>query len=90
EVSGEKEIALRKQIVDRVLSFEREEPEFLAEWGRDDRRILGRVEEGRARLLGIPVSDRILKTVTEVVSALGVAGHRGDIAILKTARALSA
>jgi magnesium chelatase subunit D len=90
EVSGEKEIALRKQIVDRVLSFEREEPEFLAEWGRGDRRILGRVEEGRARLLGIPVSDRILKTVTEVVSALGVAGHRGDIAILKTARALSA
>ena len=90
EVSGEKEIALRKQIVDRVLSFEREEPEFLAEWGRDDRRILRRVEEGRARLREIPVSDRILKTVTEVVSALGVAGHRGDIAILKTARALSA
>jgi len=30
EISGEKEISLRKQIVDRVLSFEREEPEFLA------------------------------------------------------------
>jgi magnesium chelatase subunit D len=90
EVSGEKEIALRKQIVDRVLLFEREEPEFLEEWEMADRRILRQVEEGRARLPDIPIPDHILKTVTEAVSTLGVAGHRGDIAILKTARALAA
>jgi magnesium chelatase subunit D len=90
EVSGEKEIALRKQIVDRVLSFEREEPEFLAEWENEDRSVRSRVQEGRARLPGIPIPDRILKTVTEAVATLGVAGHRGDIAILKSARALAA
>jgi len=90
EVSGEKEIALRKQIVDRVLSFEREEPEFLAEWENEDSNVLARVQEGRARLPGIPIPDRILKTVTEAVATLGVAGHRGDIAILKSARALAA
>ncbi len=90
EVSGEKEISLRKQIVERVLSFEREEPEFLTEWGRDDRRIRRQVEEGRNRLHDIPIPDRILKTVTETVVTLGVAGHRGDIAILKSARAFAA
>ncbi|MGA6993563.1 MAG: VWA domain-containing protein, partial [Candidatus Deferrimicrobiaceae bacterium] len=90
EVSGEKEIALRKQIVDRVLSFEREEPGFLGEWGKRDRNVLSRVTEGRARLPGIPIPDRILKMVTEAVATLGVAGHRGDIAILKSAQALAA
>ncbi|KRT73999.1 MAG: cobaltochelatase subunit, magnesium chelatase subunit D [Deltaproteobacteria bacterium CSP1-8] len=89
EIAGEKEIALRKQIVDRVLSFESEEPGFLTQWGKGDRRILRQVEEGRARLHDVPIPDHILKTVTEAVAALGVAGHRGDIAILKTARALA-
>jgi len=90
EISGEKEILLRKQIVDRVLSFESEEPGFLEEWAREDRRILRQVTEGRARLRDVPIPDHLLKTVTEAVAALGVAGHRGDIAILKTARALAA
>ncbi|HEU5360123.1 MAG TPA: VWA domain-containing protein, partial [Candidatus Deferrimicrobiaceae bacterium] len=89
EVSGEKDVVLRKQIVDRVLSFEREEPEFDREWGRQDRQALGLVGNGRARLHEIPIPDRIVKTVTEAVSTLGVAGHRGDLAILKTARALA-
>jgi len=89
EISGEKEIALRKQIVDRVLSFESEEPGFLEEWAREDRRILRQVTEGRARLQDVPIPDPITKTVTEAVAALGVSGHRGDIAILKTARALA-
>jgi magnesium chelatase subunit D len=89
EISGEKEISLRKQIVDRVLSFESEEPGFLEEWAREDRRILRQVTEGRARLRDVPIPDPITKTVTEAVAALGVSGHRGDIAILKTARALA-
>src|SRR3990172_1181151 len=86
EIAGEKEIALRMQIVDRVLSFESEEPGFLSQWGNGDRRILRQVEEGRARLHDVPIPDHILKMVTEAVAALGVAGHRGGIAILKTAR----
>jgi len=90
EISGEKEISLRKQIVDRVLSFEREEPEFLAKREREDRQILRQVRDGRSRLHDIHVPDRIVKTVTETVATLGVAGHRGDIAILKSARALAA
>jgi magnesium chelatase subunit D len=89
EISGEKEISLRKQIVDRVLSFESEEPGFIEEWEREDRRILRQVTEGRARLRDVPIPDPITKTVTEAVAALGVSGHRGDIAILKTARALA-
>jgi len=38
----------------------------------------------------VQVSDDILHAVVEVVSELGVAGHRGDITILKSAKALAA
>ena len=38
----------------------------------------------------VEIPERIVKTVNEAVATLGVDGHRGDIAILKTARALAA
>ncbi len=90
EVSGEKEIGLRKQIVDRVLSFEREDPGFLAEWGEKDETLREQLESARRTLPSVRVSDDVLQAVVEVVSELGVAGHRGDITILKSAKALAA
>ena len=90
EVSGEKEISLRKQIVERVLSFEREEPEFLTEWDEQDAVLRKRILSARRTLPSVQVADDILQAVVEVVSELGVAGHRGDITILKSAKALAA
>jgi Mg-chelatase subunit ChlI len=90
EISGEKEIALRKQIVDRVLSFESEEPGFLETWAQKDASLRERIVSARRKLPGIRISDEILEAVVEVVSELGVAGHRGDITILKSAKALAA
>ncbi|MDX1814567.1 MAG: AAA family ATPase [Thermodesulfobacteriota bacterium] len=90
EVSGEKEITLRKQIVDRVLSFEREEPEFLAEWAAQDEALRERLVSARRMLPSVRVSDDVLHALVEVVAELGVAGPRGDITILKSAKALAA
>jgi DNA-directed RNA polymerase specialized sigma24 family protein len=36
------------------------------------------------------VGEHLVTTVAEVNNTLGIAGHRGDLAILKTARALAA
>jgi magnesium chelatase subunit D len=90
EVSGEKDLGRRRQIVERVLAFERDDPAFRARWAKEDEEFYGRVEEARGRLGSVEFEGRIVKAVTEIVSELGVSGHRGDIAILKTARALAA
>ena len=90
EVAGEKEIALRKQIVDRVLSFESEEPGFLEEWAQKDAALRERIVSARRKLPFIRLSDDVVQAVVEVASELGVAGHRGDITILKSAKALAA
>jgi magnesium chelatase subunit D len=90
EVTGEKDLKLRKAIVDRVLLFEGSDPNFRKEWEDKDARFLRRVEAARARLPAVDIPERIVKTVSEAVAALGIAGHRGDLAIIKTARALAA
>jgi len=90
EVTGEKDLGLRRQIVERVLSFEAADAEFAERWAREDGTFRRQVGEARAALSGVALADRIVRTVTEIVAELGVAGHRGDLAILKTARALAA
>ena len=90
EISGEREIDRRKEIVERVLSFERDDASFLEKWGAKDAELRERVVSAREMLPSVLVTDEVLHAVVEVVAELGVAGHRGDITILKCARALAA
>ncbi len=90
EVSGEKDLSLRRRIVERVLEFERDEPGFLEKWRREDDALRERLVSARRMLPSVEVSGSVLDAVVEVVVELGVAGHRGDITILKCARALAA
>jgi len=89
EISGERDVGLRKQIVERVLLFEQDDGSFRSTWGEEDARLRADVREARERLRRIFVSEPLVKTVAEVNNTLGVSGHRGDLAILKTARALA-
>jgi magnesium chelatase subunit D len=59
-------------------------------WDREDEELRVLVRDSRARLGRVYVADPLLKMVSEVNVTLGIAGHRGDLAILKTARALAA
>jgi magnesium chelatase subunit D len=90
EISGERDVGFRKSIVERVLLFEGEDAGFQEKWDRKDEELRIVVRDGRARLGRVYVADSLLKMVTEVNVTLGIAGHRGDLAILKTARALAA
>jgi magnesium chelatase subunit I len=90
EVSGEKDLSLRRQIVERVLAFERDDRGFTARWEREDAALRERLVAARGLLASIEVPDHVLGAVVEVVADLGVAGHRGDITILKCAKALAA
>jgi Mg-chelatase subunit ChlI len=90
EVTGEKDLKLRKAIVDRVLLFEGDDPNFRKEWEDKDRRLQEQLVAARELLPSVRVTEDVMSGVIEVVSELGVAGHRGDITILKCAKALAA
>ncbi len=90
EISGERDAAARKTIVERVLLFEKEDPAFLEAWGREDRALRSAVLGARRRLRRVRLRERLVDAVAEVNNTLEIPGHRGDLAILKTARALAA
>ena len=73
--------------VDRgaCAAFEGEDAGFREEWDRKDE---GR--RGAAALPRVGVPGEILESIVAVVAELGVAGHRGDITVLKAAKALAA
>jgi Mg-chelatase subunit ChlI len=76
--------------VERVLDFERDAPGFRGPWEREDAALRERLVAARGMLPSVEVSDHVLGAVVEVVADLGVAGHRGDITIIKCAKALAA
>jgi Mg-chelatase subunit ChlI len=76
--------------VERVLAFEQDDPAFRGLWEREDASLRERLVSARERLPSVAVSDHLLGAVVEVVADLGVAGHRGDITILKCSKALAA
>ncbi|MEW6720103.1 MAG: magnesium chelatase ATPase subunit I, partial [Thermodesulfobacteriota bacterium] len=80
----------RKTIVERVLMYERGDEAFFAKWEGEDRALRERLIVARAALPGIGLPDALLESVVTVVAELGVAGHRGDITVLKAAKALAA
>jgi len=90
EISGEREVSLRKRIVERVLLFEGGDEEFLEAWDRKDRELRDRLVAAREALPKVGVPETILESIVAVVAELGVAGHRGDITVLKAAKALAA
>ena len=90
EISGERDVGFRKSIVERVLLFEGEDAGFHSMWNRKDEELRSVVRTARAGLGQVYIADHLLKMVAEVNVTLGIAGHRGDLAILKTARALAA
>ncbi len=90
EVTGEREVEKRKSIVERVLQFEGGDEEFRTRWDRLDRELRERLIAARDALPGVQVSGEILESIVTVVAELGVAGHRGDITVMKAAKALAA
>jgi Mg-chelatase subunit ChlI len=90
EISGEREVGMRKAIVERVLQFERGDDAFLQKWDREDRAMRERLVAAREALGVVEVPEGLLESVVAVVAELGVAGHRGDITVLKAAKALAA
>ena len=89
EISGERDVGLRKSIVERVLLFEGQDAGFREKWDQRDEELRTAVREARSRLGRVHVAEHLVNAVAEVNNTLGIAGHRGDLAILKTARALA-
>lgn len=90
EVATPTELAARVEVVRRRDAFERDPAAFTAQWKKEDERTRKRIVAGRARLNDVTIPDAARERAAQLCMALGTDGLRGDLTLIRAARALAA
>ncbi len=89
EVRTPNDLPTRVEVVRRRDAFERDPDAFLARWRREDGKVRRRLEAARERLGTMPVSEHTLERAAKLCMALGTDGLRGELTLIRAARALA-
>jgi Mg-chelatase subunit ChlI len=89
-VTGLSTMEMRQAIVRQRIAFDRNPKGFIEKWAAMENLLREQVEQARKKLPAIQFSNRMVKLAVQLSLELEIQGHRSDIAILKTARALAA
>lgn len=87
EVRTPTELAARVEVVRRRDEFERNPAAFADKWKQKDAQIRRRIVAARARLADVIVPDKLLEQAAELCIALGTDGLRGELTLMRAARA---
>jgi magnesium chelatase subunit I len=90
EVTTPTELAGRIEVVRRRDAFERDPIGFLERWAKDEARIRRQILKARERLDDVAVPDSVLENAARLCMALGTDGLRGELTLMRAARALAA
>ena len=90
EVVSPRDVATRVEVIRRRDGFERDRAAFLARWRAEDDLLRARILGARAALPALATPDAVLTDCAELCIALGSDGLRGELTLLRAARALAA
>ncbi|MDX2259552.1 MAG: magnesium chelatase ATPase subunit I [Hyphomicrobiaceae bacterium] len=90
EVRTPGEVAARIEVIKRRDAFEREPRAFEARWRAQEEAVAHEVVAARGRLAATEVPDAVLGKAAELCIALGSDGLRGELTLMRAARALAA
>ena len=90
EVSTPQDLAARIEVVKRRDAFERDPVAFTTLWAKEDAKVRKRISAGRALLAKVAVPDSVLEHSARLCLALGTDGLRGELTVMRAARALAA
>ena len=90
EVRTPEDIKLRIDVVRRRDAFERDPAAFTAKWHKDDLRVRKQIIVARERLGTVDVPDAALEQAAKLCVKLGSDGLRGELTLMRAARALAA
>ncbi|MDZ7813526.1 MAG: magnesium chelatase ATPase subunit I [Ideonella sp.] len=90
EVRTPSDIAERVEVVKRRDAFERDPEGFTAHWAKADAKVRRQIEKGRERVSRLEVTDTVLTCAAQLCQALGSDGLRGELTLMRAARALAA
>ncbi len=90
EVSTPLEVSERIEVIRRRDSFERDPAAFLKKWTRQDGKLRRRIVKARERIEDLDVDDLVLGKAAEICIALETDGSRGELTLMRAARAVAA
>ncbi|MEM1278002.1 MAG: magnesium chelatase ATPase subunit I [Pseudomonadota bacterium] len=90
EVRTPEDLKTRIEVVRRRDLFERDRRAFAKSWASRDGKIRKQIDRARHRLETVEVLDDTLHRASQLAIALGTDGLRGELTLMRTARALAA
>ncbi|MDX8353184.1 magnesium chelatase ATPase subunit I [Cognatiyoonia sp. IB215182] len=90
EVASPTDITERVEVIKRRDAFENDNAAFMLRWQAEDAAIRERILTARKALGALKTSDKVLQDVAALCLALGSDGLRGELTLLKAARAYAA
>ncbi len=90
EVTSPTDIEERIEVIRRRDAFDRAPEAFVADWQAQEADIRDRILAARGTLDATDTSDAALRDCAELCVALGADGLRGELTLLRAARALAA
>jgi magnesium chelatase subunit I len=89
EVKTPMDIPTRIEAVRRRDAFERDPKKFSTRWRAEERRLRKSIISARARLSSVDANDSVLECAAKLCVSLGADGLRGELTLLRAARALA-
>jgi magnesium chelatase subunit I len=90
EVASPSDIDQRIEVIRRRDAYETDPEAFLGKWGAEDAALRERITGAKERIAEVEAPDAALRACAELCLALGADGLRGELTLLRAARALAA
>jgi magnesium chelatase subunit I len=90
DVKTPEDLALRIEVVKRRVAFDRDPRAFVESYVAGESELAGRLERARAALREVTVPDAALERSARLCQALGTDGLRGELTLVRAARAAAA
>jgi magnesium chelatase subunit I len=85
-----REPAVRSEIVRRRMLFDDDEPSFFKQWAEREEQVAQRILAARSRLQEVHTPPHVLQQIVDVCVESGTVGHRAEVVLARTARAMAA
>lgn len=90
EVTTPSDVESRVEVVRRRIAYEQEPKKFHATYKRKDANLRRKLKAGREHLAKVVVPDAVLESAAGLCMRLGTDGLRGELTLIRAARAVAA
>jgi magnesium chelatase subunit I len=87
EVKTPRDLESRIEVVRRRDAFERDRAAFIAQWQKEEEKIRRRIKKAQTLIHDIDVPDDVMERAVQLCMTLGSDGIRGEITLIRAARA---